>query len=136
MHLETGSGSSTASPSAAEIDAALAALSGDDDFLILSYNEQTYLQAMGAPGPGFLVEYRDGSEDSHFQSVQSDVPLAVAQEIFRLYAEGDGAWRSRIEWKRWAAADGRPASLSRASVGVAVGVLAVLVLIAWMALAA
>lgn len=112
MQLETGSGSSVSSPSLEEIDAALAACFDDDAFVILSQDEQIYLQTTGTAASGFLVEYRDGSEVAHFQSAGANVPLASTQEIFRLYAKGDSAWRDKLSWVPWVAADRPPGSPS------------------------
>jgi hypothetical protein len=70
-----------------------------DEFLILERGAdgQTYMQITGGP-ERFILEYRDGSKERHFQCT-ADRELALAALLS--YAAGDeDDWQSMCDWLR------------------------------------
>lgn len=104
MKLETSNAHEVSNPSAAQIAEALASLpGGDESFAILATGPQTYVQVAGSSGEGFTLEYRDGSEDKHFEAAESPVDLKLATTVFQRYAAGDISWQSLASWQPWTA---------------------------------
>lgn len=100
MQLELANGSSYKDPQAWEIDDALDTLDGEENaYAILSRSEEIYLQTSGTPKDGYVLEYREGSDHTHYQSVRDDLPLREVREAFTKYAVGDESWRGMFEWK-------------------------------------
>lgn len=102
MRLETSNNGEVTNPSADQINAALAQLpAGVDAFAILARADQYYVQVAGSAQEGFVIEYREGGEDRHFEAVGPAASLGTAQEVFRRYAAGDDGWRSVVAWQPW-----------------------------------
>ncbi len=74
---------------------------GESDWLIIERlsdtSGQTYLQS-AKDEDGFVVEYRDGSPDSHFGAYVSD--FRKAHEIATGWAFGLPGWSERASWSR------------------------------------
>ncbi len=101
MELSTDGGGAVKSPSASQIEEALRALdSGEDGFAILEASSETYMQAAGDQGAGFILEYQEGDTDRHFKATRAKIPLAEAVKAFQMYAAGDAGWRGMFEWER------------------------------------
>lgn len=100
MMLELANGRTFQNPDAETIERALHTLDGDNNnYAILSRDEDTYIQMCGDPQDGYVVEYQEGSTDAHFQSVRDDLPIDEVRRAFEAYARGDEAWRKMFEWK-------------------------------------
>lgn len=82
-------------------DDILAHLDGED-FAILSTGPQSYIQcgAQNEPPYEYDLEYRDGSQDSHYTAVDSPITLDRVISAFIRYLQGDPEWRSRFRWER------------------------------------
>ncbi len=107
MKLVLGPGAEFENPGDAEIREAIRSLpGGHDSFVILSRDEQHYIQAAGGGAEGFILEYREGGWDRHFRCRDTRLPVEVVTEAFLAYARGDG----RPESLEWAAAEGPPQS--------------------------
>lgn len=114
MKLEISNASEVIEPSAAQIAAALANLpGGDESFAILAVGPQTYVQVAGSPVEGFTLEYRDGSEEKHFEAIGSPIDLGLVTSVFQKYAAGDSSWQSLVSWQPWTAGSLGTTSLSR-----------------------
>lgn len=132
MKLETSNNGEVMNPSADQINAALAQLpAGEDAFAILAHGDQHYVQVAGSAQEGFVIEYREGGEDRHFEAVGPAASLGTAQDLFRRYAAGDESWRGVVAWQPWQSA-GMPVSpwLVGGIVVMAIGVVAILVVTA------
>ncbi|CAA9335187.1 MAG: hypothetical protein AVDCRST_MAG71-1962 [uncultured Lysobacter sp.] len=101
MELQTGDGTGTAQPTAVQIADALARLAGgQDSFLILSRGEDEFMQAIGCARDGFDVEYRDGSQETHFQTSGPTLSLETTAQLLRHYLADDARWRTQVSWQR------------------------------------
>lgn len=69
------------------------------EFIILSKSEQVYIQAAGEGFGPYILEYRDGDEDNHFQC-KRELPKPEVQAAFIEYLKGGHSWKSNLEWKR------------------------------------
>ena len=101
LQLETSSGRKISDPSASQVGYELVALpSASDSFATLSSGDETYIQTTGSRSAGFVLEYRDGSADSHFKSTSKSLSIDAVTEVFQRFAAGDPSWKSRIVWSR------------------------------------
>ena len=81
----------------------------DDNFVVLSRDEMTYMQAAGDPSTGYIVEYQNGSLDEHYSCVDTDVGVEDVISAFNSYFKKDGRWKSALPWqKEEVAAGGTP----------------------------
>lgn len=92
MKLEFESGRSFESPTPSQIANGLPDVGGDHGSFAILSNGDDFLQAAGAAGSGFIVEYREG--DKLYQFTSQSEPLAKVTEAFQKYARGDGSWRT------------------------------------------
>lgn len=71
---------------------------GRGEFIILSQNPDTYMQASGyADGP-YCLEYRDGDGDHHF-SAGGEFRKEDILRAFLWYLAGDARWRAEFTWE-------------------------------------
>jgi len=89
----------TESPSDNTILEAISALRDDpNSFMILGHSDRTYIQSINR-GDGYLIEYQEGSLDTHHASANNDLEQKTVEEIFIRYNNNDASWRDIIEWK-------------------------------------
>ena len=69
---------------------------GNDDFLILERSDQHFMQAVVGGPDSFILEFREGSADKHYQC---KVSKSVLLDAFSSYADGNNSWRSICEWE-------------------------------------
>ena len=72
---------------------------GREDFIILSKREQIYIQASGVNDDPYVIEYREGDDEHHFQSV-NEVSKDTVLKTFLKYLKNDSSWKTDIEWER------------------------------------
>lgn len=68
------------------------------EFIILSQSEQVYIQASGEYNGPYVMEYREGDGDHHFQCTQ-DLSKEDVRSAFMKYLRGDTSWKTGFEWK-------------------------------------
>jgi hypothetical protein len=73
-------------------------------YAILEAEPQRYLQAgsgtgAGMQGPGYAVEYRDGSEKAHFRFEAQHLDVVVT--VFDAYAREDPSYKTDHPWQRY-----------------------------------
>ena len=69
-------------------------------FIILSHdNQMIYMQAAGDEDGSYILEYQDGSLESHYQC-PNELSKARVQEAFIKYFRNDATWRSDFDWQR------------------------------------
>lgn len=99
MKLTTEDGTQIENPSGSDISRAIGSLSHDGNgFAILAADDEIYPQAAGSILGGFILEYREGSWEKHFQTSQ---PTSTNQviEAMQQYAVGDDSWRTSFSWE-------------------------------------
>ncbi len=86
-------------PSLADVIDRLENLAPDtDSFLILGYSDGVFMQAaMGESG--YTVEFREGSDATHWQTVRDDLTPAEARALFELYYRGDDRFREIAQFE-------------------------------------
>ena len=67
------------------------------EFIILSQDDEVYIQAAGEGFGPYCLEYRDGDADHHFQCSR-ELSRAEVQSAFIGYFEGDESWKTTLEW--------------------------------------
>ena len=83
-----------------QIEESIRSLTGDgDSFAILARAEQEYIQTSGDPSHGFVLEYRDGSEDKHFSCSNFELSAEQVIRAFQSYLAADDKWKSELEWQ-------------------------------------
>lgn len=119
FHLTLCTGEEIESPTGAEIESALRSLpGGQESFAILSRSEQVYVQTSGGRDEGFVLEYRDGSQERHFRCTDPRLPLETVVRAFRAYLEGGTEFRSELEWELDAPSQGGPRRVGWIIIGV------------------
>jgi hypothetical protein len=87
-------------PTRQEVEHGLRTLeSAERDYAILERQAETYLQTAPNGDGAFLLEFRDGSDDRHFQA-RRPLPIDDVITAFGAYLDRDAGWRSRYEWER------------------------------------
>ena len=100
MQLILEDGSTWHFPNPSAIRNALAQVDGTNNgFLILDRAESHFMQAAGAADTGFVVEYRAGDSDHHYEAGDG-VSFEVAAALFESYAAGTDAWLTAVEWRK------------------------------------
>lgn len=98
MQLTTEDGTEQVEPGTSQLSAALSRLGlPGNGFAILGKGAQYYIQTTGSRADGYIVEYRNGSEQEHYTSVRSDISQKEMVAVFEAYRIGEN-WRSSIEW--------------------------------------
>jgi len=97
MQLQLESGSTILGPSDEEIARVLPL----EKFAIISDgpDSSNYLQFVNSARKGLQLEYRSGSEDSHFSATNAGITIEQIILAFQKY--GDASWRSDFTWQNW-----------------------------------
>lgn len=83
-----------------QIEESIRSLAGDgDSFAILARADQVYIQTSGDPRNGFVLEYRDGSEEEHYSCSNFELTAEQIIRAFQSYLAGDDKWKSELEWQ-------------------------------------
>lgn len=83
-----------------QIEESIQSLTGDgDSFAILARAEQVYMQTSGDPQNGFVLEYRDGSEEEHYSCTNSQLTAEQVVWAFQSYLANDDKWKSDLKWQ-------------------------------------
>ena len=100
MKLETESGSAIEQPTDRQIDSTLRelVLTGGG-FAILSQSEQVYIQTAENDEGNCTLEYRDGSEESHFSCTNEELSIDDVIGAFQEYGINNDSWKSRFPWR-------------------------------------
>ena len=100
MKLETESGTTIEQPTHEQIDSTLRELviSGGG-FAILSQSEQVYIQTAENGEGECTLEYREGSEESHFCCTNEELSIDDVIGAFQEYANNHDAWKTRFPWR-------------------------------------
>lgn len=121
MELTLESGPAREVRTRAELERALADVGGEGNgFAVLGKAPEVYLQTAAIGPARFVVEYRDGSEASHFRSKRTDLSHDEVVALFGYYLDGSSEWRDSLEWTPAFAASGKSGASGRGRTIVAV----------------
>ena len=85
-------------PSYCDLDKYIQELA-DDEFIILSDEDEYYIQAYIESDPeGSVIEYREGSEEQHFSAPA--ISKKKILEAFMLYLDGDKGFKNIHQWQK------------------------------------
>lgn len=99
MELDTEDGTRLRSPTREQLRVALNRLGlPGNGFAVLAKAEQHYIQAAGSRADGYVVEYREGSEETHHVAAADTLSHQEMVDLLTAYLEG-GAWRSMVAWQ-------------------------------------
>jgi hypothetical protein len=98
MTLELESGRTIDRPTEGDIRSGIEA----EEFAILGCDANTYIQCqrISPDCDECLLEYRDGSPDSHYEAVDPPIPALRVTTAFIKYLSGDDSWRADFEWEQ------------------------------------
>jgi hypothetical protein len=100
MKLETESGATIENSSDEQIDSTLRELvSSGGGFAILSQSEQVCIQTAENGDGECTLEYREGSEESHFCCTNEELSIDDVIGAFQKYANNNDAWKKRFLWR-------------------------------------
>ncbi len=89
------------SPSAEKLAQALATVGHPgSNSAILSRSEESYIQTAGNLSKGFMIEYREGSDDSHRFSKSRGIPHSEMVKALLAYHRGSEEWKGMFEWNK------------------------------------
>ena len=100
MKLTTAQNISNNNATQKDIDEAFSDDYGRGEFIILSKDKQIYIQAAGENDGPYVLEYREGSKDQHFQTSKSDLSKEQIKAAFTKYLSGDNSWKSDFKWQQ------------------------------------
>jgi ribosomal protein L12E/L44/L45/RPP1/RPP2 len=81
----------------AQLDAALAALSGGDLEYVILEDGEAFVQAAGEGAGPYALQYSPASGDG-MEEVRGGVADAAMRDALRAYRRGDPTWRTRFQW--------------------------------------
>jgi hypothetical protein len=73
-------------------------LTRGDAFAIFEMDDQFYMQSSGTVDTGFILEYREGSEDKHFGVYNPSLTADEVITAFCEYAESKEGYKLRYSW--------------------------------------
>ena len=98
MELECAQSISSDNATEADIRNAFGDDANRGEYIILSQAEQVYMQAFGEDDGPFVLEYRQGSGDQHYECPQ-DLTKDQVLDAFLKYLCGDPSWQQDHEWQ-------------------------------------
>ena len=99
MKLDINGIESFEEPGVNQIHTAIANLT-DDSFIILSRDDEDYIQAYRNTATDFQLEYRAGSEAEHYECVTDGIASNQIQEAFAAFLAGADDWHSAWAWRK------------------------------------
>ena len=86
-------------PTADQISDGLSGLS-DDQYAILSREDEDYIQVYRHAADDFQLEYRAGSENEHYGAATAPTDVETVKQAFAAYASGAADWQAAWEWQK------------------------------------
>jgi hypothetical protein len=103
LRAQTAGGRSYDAPDAALLRRLLSELGPGNQFLVIDRldapNPEHYMQVYRETDGTFVVEYREGAADHHFEAVVAD--LRTTFTVLSGWAAGSPGWRDGCEWRQW-----------------------------------
>jgi len=98
MELECAQSFSSGHATEEDIQRAFAEDKIRGEYIILSQADQVFMQAAGEDEGPYILEYRDGGGDHHYQCPH-DLTKDQVQAAFLKYLAGDTSWQQDHEWQ-------------------------------------
>jgi len=98
MNLECEGGMQAKSVTAQQLRQAFADDTARGEFIILSAQDQVYIQAAGEDEGPYELEYREGGDQTHFRCTD-ELTKQQVEAAFVKYLEGDASWRQDHRWE-------------------------------------
>lgn len=103
FRAETASGRAYDAPTGALLLRLLGELGPGNQFLIVdrldATNDQHYMQVYLETDGTFVIEYRAGAADHHYEAVTAD--LRDVHTVLTGWATDAPGWRDACTWRRW-----------------------------------
>jgi uncharacterized protein DUF3592 len=113
MELTTEDGTVIRDCTTSQLRAALAKLGArGNGYAILADAPEHYIQVAGNDAEGFVVEYREGSEENHHASIATNLPREQIVEVMTAYL-GRASWKGMIAWQSGFGSKGPPSEPDR-----------------------
>jgi hypothetical protein len=87
-------------PTSSQIQDFVMALNRDDAFAIFEVDEQFYMQISGTVESGFVLEYREGSEDKHFSVYNLSLSAEEVIAAFCEFSDAKDGYKTRYSWEK------------------------------------
>jgi hypothetical protein len=71
----------------------------DDELLFALEDDEAYLEVEGTRAEGFVCFYENDTTGESLQDAEDELDAAKAAVLIELYARGDPAWRTAIQWE-------------------------------------
>ena len=84
-------------PSFEQLSSAIDSLA-EEEFLVLAQEDQFYMQVFRLDEDHYQFEYRDGSEERHFEVDPDVVNLEQIKAAFQKYLDGDTGYQQDLDW--------------------------------------
>jgi hypothetical protein len=100
MVLEAEGQKKISNPNRDQITESINRLNNDSStFAIISKAKRDFIQTCYSTAGGLLLEYLDGSNNKHFQSLRHNLTLQEVTEVFCSYNRGESNWKQKYKWK-------------------------------------
>jgi hypothetical protein len=103
LRVETAVGQSYDAPTEALLHRLLGELGAGNQFLVLDRldapGDEHYMQVFRETDGEFVIEYRDGGPDRHFEAMTAD--MREVHAVLTGWAAGAPGWRDPCDWRRW-----------------------------------
>ena len=99
MRLETAGEFNIDNVTEAQLRQAFDDDAGRGEFIILSQDDQAYMQASGEGDGPYELEYREGDAEHHFQAGDEFRKEQILQ-AFVWYLTGDPRWHTQFLWEK------------------------------------
>jgi hypothetical protein len=75
-------------------------LVGDEEFAILSTDENTYIQCARTDTQDYVLEHQEGSVQRHYRATSSPIRRDEALAALVQYLRGDPSWKADFGWEK------------------------------------
>jgi hypothetical protein len=101
LRVETAGGRSYDAPSGPLLLRLLRLLGPGNQYLVLDRldADEHYMQVYREADGTFVVEYRAGAPDHHFEAVVAEV--RAVHKVLTGWADDAPGWRDAYDWRRW-----------------------------------
>ncbi|MFC1736344.1 hypothetical protein ACFL1X_09510 [Candidatus Hydrogenedentota bacterium] len=99
MKLEIGRNKAVDNPTKDQIAEAIASLRAEDgSFVVLSHNENTYIQAAPDVDAGFRVQFQEGAPECFYEAA-NNLSTDAAIQLFQAYLNREN-WKGMTGWQK------------------------------------
>lgn len=103
LRAETAGGRAYDAPSGALLLRLLDELGPGNQYVVIdrldTADDQHYMQVYRETDGTFVIEYREGAPDHHYETVSED--LREVHSVLTGWADDAPGWRNACDWRRW-----------------------------------